>query len=65
MRINDETVKVAERTTDEHTLLPDAVELIRAAEQLVDDGFVAQLARGLVDTVCQKLQVCRRGGERT
>jgi thiazole synthase len=25
---------------DERTLLPDAVELIRAAEQLVDDGFV-------------------------
>src|SRR6476620_372795 len=25
---------------DERTLLPDAVELIRAAEQLVDDGFI-------------------------
>ena len=25
---------------DERTLLPDAVELVRAAEQLVDDGFV-------------------------
>ena len=25
---------------DERTLLPDAVELLRAAEQLVDDGFV-------------------------
>ena len=25
---------------DERTLLPDAIELVRAAEQLVDDGFV-------------------------
>src|ERR671927_1131056 len=25
---------------DEHTLLPDAVELLEAAEELVDDGFV-------------------------
>ena len=25
---------------DERTLLPDAVELVDAAEQLVDDGFV-------------------------
>src|SRR5271154_6990672 len=42
---------------DEHTLLPDAPELLRAAEQLVDDGFVVLpyttddpiLARRLVD----------------
>ncbi|WP_353357531.1 thiazole synthase [Mycobacterium sp.] len=45
---------------DERTLLPDAVELIRAAEQLVDDGFVVLpytnddpvLARRLEDTGC-------------
>jgi thiazole synthase ThiGH ThiG subunit len=60
MRINDETVEVADQTTDEHTLLPDAVELVRAAEQLVDNGFVALpytdyypvLARRLEDTGC-------------
>ena len=40
MSINDETVEVADQTTDERTLLPDAVELVRAAEQLVDNGFV-------------------------
>jgi thiazole synthase ThiGH ThiG subunit len=65
MRINDETVKVADQAADERTLLPDAVELIRAAEQLVDEGFVVQLVRGLVDNVCQKVRVCSRGGERT
>ncbi len=45
---------------DERTLLPDAVELVRAAEQLVDDGFVVlpytnddpALARRLEDTGC-------------
>jgi thiazole synthase len=45
---------------DERTLLPDAIELIRAAEQLVDDGFVVLpytnddpvLARRLEDTGC-------------
>ncbi|GAB3236069.1 thiazole synthase [Mycolicibacterium hippocampi] len=45
---------------DERTLLPDGVELIRAAEQLVDDGFVVLpytnddpvLARRLEDTGC-------------
>ena len=31
-------MEVADQTTDERTLLPDAVELVRAAEQLVDDG---------------------------
>jgi thiazole synthase ThiGH ThiG subunit len=31
MSINDETVEVADQTTDERTLLPDAVELVRAA----------------------------------
>lgn len=45
---------------DERTLLPDAVELVRAAEQLVDDGFTVlpytnddpALARRLEDTGC-------------
>jgi thiazole synthase len=45
---------------DEDTLLPDAVELLRAAEQLVDDGFVVLpytsddpvLARRLADAGC-------------
>jgi thiazole synthase len=45
---------------DEDTLLPDAVELLKAAEQLVDDGFVVLpyttddpvLARRLVDVGC-------------
>jgi thiazole synthase len=45
---------------DERSLLPDAVELVRAAEQLVDDGFVVLayttddpvLARRLEDTGC-------------
>lgn len=45
---------------DEHSLLPDAVELVCAAEQLVDDGFVVLayttddpvLARRLEDTGC-------------
>jgi thiazole synthase ThiGH ThiG subunit len=40
MSINDETVEVADQTTDERTLLLDAVELNRAAEQLVDDCVV-------------------------
>ena len=38
--VNDETVEVADQTTDERTLQRDVVELVRAAEQLVDDGFV-------------------------
>jgi thiazole synthase ThiGH ThiG subunit len=58
--INDETVEVADQTTDERPLLPDAVELVRAAEQLVDDGFVVLpytnddpvLARRLEETGC-------------
>ena len=45
---------------DERTLLPDSVELVRAAEQLVDDGFTVLpyttddpvLARRLEDTGC-------------
>ena len=60
MSINDETVEVADQTTDKRTLLPDAVELVRAAEQLVDDGFVVLpytnddpvLARRLEDNGC-------------
>ena len=38
--INDETVEVADQTADECPLLPDAVELVCAAERLVDDGFL-------------------------
>ena len=49
-----------EVVADERTLLPDGVELIRAAEQLVDDGFVVLayanddpvLARRLEDVGC-------------
>ena len=45
---------------DEDTLLPDAPELLRAAEELVDDGFVVLpytsddpvLARRLADLGC-------------
>jgi thiazole synthase len=45
---------------DEHTLLPDAPELLRAAEELIDDGFVVLpytsddpvLARRLADIGC-------------
>src|ERR1700749_4491609 len=45
---------------DERTLLPDAIELVRAAEQLVDDGFTVLpytnddpvLAKRLEDTGC-------------
>jgi len=58
--INDETLEVADQTTDERTLPLDAVELIRAAEQLADDRFVVLpyanadpvLARRLEDTGC-------------
>jgi thiazole synthase ThiGH ThiG subunit len=58
--VNDETVAVADQSADERTLLPDAVELVTAAEQLVDDGFVVLpytnddpvLARRLEDTGC-------------
>ena len=67
MSINDETVQVADETTDERMLVPDAAELVRAAERLVDDGFVVLphtnvvlpytnddpvLARRLEDTGC-------------
>jgi thiazole synthase ThiGH ThiG subunit len=40
MTINAETVEFADQTTDGRTPLPDVIELVRAAEQLVDDGFV-------------------------
>jgi thiazole synthase ThiGH ThiG subunit len=40
MTINDEPTEVADQTTDERTLLRGAFELVRAAEQLVDDGLV-------------------------
>jgi thiazole synthase ThiGH ThiG subunit len=58
--INDKTVEVADQTTDERTLLLNAVELVRAAEQLADDRFVVLpytnadpvLARRLEDTGC-------------
>src|SRR5436305_398267 len=57
--LNTNWVKL-EVIADERTLLPDAVELIRAAEELVDDGFVVLpytnddpvLARRLEDTGC-------------
>jgi thiazole synthase ThiGH ThiG subunit len=58
--INDETLEVADQTTDERTLLLDAVELVRAAEQLADNRFVVLpytnadpvRARRLEDTGC-------------
>jgi thiazole synthase ThiGH ThiG subunit len=67
--INDETMRVADQTTDQRTLLPDAVESARAAERLVDNGFVLLphinddpvLAR----RAFQKLGVRVRGGDRT
>lgn len=40
MTSNDETVEFADQTTDGRTPPPDAIELIRAAEQFADDGFV-------------------------
>ena len=54
---------------DERTRLPDAVELVRAAEQLVDDGFVVLLytnddpvlARRLEDTGCAAFATSGRG----
>ena len=57
--LNTNWIKL-EVIADERTLLPDAVELVRAAEQLVDDGFVVLpytnddpvLARRLEDTGC-------------
>ena len=57
--LGTEWVKL-EVIADERTLLPDAVELVRAAEQLVDDGFVVLpytnddpvLARRLEDIGC-------------
>ena len=39
MTINDETVEIVGQTTGGRTPPPDAVELVSAAEQLVDDGF--------------------------
>jgi thiazole synthase ThiGH ThiG subunit len=58
--INDETVEGADQSADERTLQPDAVELVRAAEQLVDDRFIVLPysnddpvpARRLEDTGC-------------
>ena len=57
--LNTNWVKL-EVIADDRTLLPDAVELVKAAEQLVDDGFVVlpytnddpALARRLEDTGC-------------
>lgn len=40
MSIKREPVDVAGQAIDERTRLPDAIELVRAAEQLVDDGVV-------------------------
>ena len=58
--INDETVEVADQTTDERALLPAAVELFWAAQLLADSGFVVLPytnddpvpARRLGDTGC-------------
>ena len=78
MTINDETVKVADQTTDARTLLADTVELGRAAEQLplgalIGTGLgianphhiamIVELANG--GGASQKLRVCGRGGEWT
>ncbi|HET9566387.1 MAG TPA: thiazole synthase [Mycobacterium sp.] len=41
---------------DERTLLPDAVELVRAAEKLVDDGFVVLPYTNDDPIVCRKLE---------
>ena len=49
MTINDETVEVADQTTDERPLLP--------------DSFVVEQANGA--GAVQKLRVCGRGGDRT
>ena len=42
---------------DERTLLPDAVELVRAAEQLVDDGFVVLPYTNDDPALAQRLEV--------
>jgi thiazole synthase ThiGH ThiG subunit len=42
MTINDNTVTVSVQTSDRRTLLPRTVELVRAAEQLVDAGSVGR-----------------------
>jgi thiazole synthase ThiGH ThiG subunit len=42
MTIIDNTVTVAVQTTNRRTLLPGTIELARAAEQLVDAGFVGR-----------------------
>jgi thiazole synthase len=78
MSINDETVEVADQTSDERTLLAAAVELVRAAEQLPlgaligtglgianphHIGMIVEQANGA--SAFQKLRVCGRGGERT
>jgi thiazole synthase ThiGH ThiG subunit len=42
MTSNDETVEFAHQTTDGRTPPPDPIELIRAAEQFANDGFVSR-----------------------
>ena len=42
MTINDEPLTVADQTTDERPPPSDVVELVRAAGQLVDDGFIGR-----------------------
>ena len=42
MTINEEPMDVAVQATDERRLLPDTVELVRAAQHLVDDSFVGR-----------------------
>jgi thiazole synthase ThiGH ThiG subunit len=58
--INDETAEVDDQTADEHTLLPDAVELVCAAVRFVDYGFLVRpytnddpvVVHQLADTGC-------------
>ena len=42
MTINDKTVTIAVQTADERALPLGAVELVRAAEYLVDNSFVGR-----------------------
>jgi thiazole synthase len=78
MTINDETVEVADQTIDERPLLPGAVELVRAAEQLPLGALIGTglgiANRHHIEMIVeqvngagafQKLRVCGRGGERT
>jgi thiazole synthase ThiGH ThiG subunit len=75
--INDGTVDIANQMTGERTLLPDAIELVRAAGRLADHGFVLLtytndypgwemiVEQANSSGAFQKLRLCGRGGERT